>query len=681
MAEFNPRFKQSNDPSYIGYSKETSGSTAVSGLIKGISGTAITGINTIDEINTENIKAEIAGASVGTGGAPSPAAPVADPLAGTEEPVDGAIDVFGEEKNSATVPEIAQGTARGQKLTQAYKQGKISPTAYWGQMAALSKSLKARYAGYSEVIDRQFQGVTGQVPANALAETQRKELLKNAASASSEEKQFNSFIKSNIQYLPADYFDRIKAGKPYSQLETYSAVHKTRSTEHNLNYEKDKLALAHASGNLVEEEAIGQAQNTLNTRADSILSAVATAPLIDAIQQAQAKGATVSPQEKEQIRVSFGQLKLKIEDTLESELRKPTSDGKQTFYSLIRDPGKVKAIKEQALARVNYYQQLIEDNNFGLLGATLNNAKAIQDDATNKLLSSDPYFSLQDAATKNGGGPLLNEHFADQSLVTTKNRAGKAVMDLMMAQIAAGKPKPMVDALKEIMAQPISAEDKKAQARGAIQTNITAMISPNATSTSAATAAENLYGKGNANFLAHFPASQQTEMYTKLVSEPVTDKMLNLRSSRPDVWNGYVNWAKGSFLALQRSNAATIQEGVANRENVNVTWDPTTNQFSTELTEAGKADQRRKAGGTDSLISGFERAFAEDTDSAVTAMNKQIKVLEKVLKANGGNVSQEIANLLGTLDIKMMTPKQQTFFQRARQAIDTELNPPETGTK
>lgn len=681
MAEFNPKFKTPNDPSYIGFSRETSGKTSLSGLIKDVGSTAIQGINTVDEINTENIKSEITNASVGQA---DTAAKDATPSTPTETD-DGdttAVDVFGEEKTSASVPEINKGTDRAAKLTQAYKQGKITSTAYWGQMATLSKSLKSRYAGYGDVIDKQFQGVTGQIPANALAESKRKEYLKGVATAASEEKQFNSFIKSNIQYLPADYFDRIKAGKPYTQLETYSAVHKTRSTEHNLNYEKDKLAIAHAQGNLVEEQAVGQAQNALNTRADSILGEVATTELINGIQQAQAKGSQITPQEKEQIRVGFGQLMLKTEQSLEDELRKPSSDGSQTYYSMIKDPGKVKAIKEQALSRLNFVKDLLENDHHGVLGATLNNAKAIQDDATNKLLKSDDFFALADAANKNGGGPLIGEHFADPSFVGARTRAGKALGDLMTAKIAAGKPEPAVEAIKKVMEQPgASPDDKKAQARDVVNRNVSAILSTNATQTSTATAAENLYGKGNSNFLAHLPPSQQTEMYTKLVSEPVTKKMLETKATRPDLWERYKDWAKGSFMALQRTNAASIQEGVQNRENIDIEWDSSTNQFKTKLTAAGKEALRKQQQGTDTFISGFEEAFQGDVEGAVTAMNKQIKVLEGVLKADGSDVTHEMSVLLGAMNISTMTPKQQTLFQKARQAIDLELNPPEPQSK
>lgn len=696
MADFNPRFKAANDPSYIGYSKEGSGKTSLAGLVKDIGSTGILTVNTLDEINQDEIKAQIKAGST-------------DALAGTTTAAPGAADVptdtvdegvaettstdtiFGEEKTSASVPEIAQGAKRAEKLTSALKAGKISNTAYWGQMAALSKQLKARYSGYEDVIDKQFQGVTGQIPANALAETKRTEYLKGVATAASDEKQFNSFIKSNIQYLPADYFDRVKAGKPYSQLDTYSYVHKVRSQEHELNYRKDKIAAAHAEGNLQEETAVGEAQNTLNTRADAILGETATVELIDGIRAAQAKGNLVTPQDKEKIRVGYGQLSLKMEQALEDELRKPTSDGKETFYSLIRDPGKVKAIREQAMSRLNFVKQLVEDDHYGVLGSTLNNVKAMQDDATNRLLKEDDYFALADAIVKNGGGPLITEHFADPAFKAFRDRGGaalgrvmtgQAVDQMNMAKVAAGKPEPVVEAIKKVWAQPtVPMEEKKAQARGAIEANIRGLVSPNATTVSSATAAENLYGKANSNFLAHFPAAQQNEMYAKLVSEPVTDKMAEVRATRPDLWDRYRDWAKGSFLALQRTNAATIQEGVSQRENIDIEYDSSTNQFKTKLTEKGKEEQRKQLQGTDTFLSGFEEAFTGDTDRAVTNLNKQIKILEKVLKVDGKDVSQEIATLLGVMDINTMTGKQQTFFQRVRQAIDTELNPPEADKK
>lgn len=685
MAVFNPKVNTGADPSYIGFSREREGDKSAAIALKGFGGLALEGIVAADEALAERAKeATQAGIEeVNTsllGQQPSENAETLLDVPTDPEEGDSGDSIFGGETLSANVnPEVAAGGKEAQRLTAAYKAGKITPTMYWGRMSTLAKRLKAQYPGYSEAIDKTFQGTTGQLPANALANAQRKTYTAITASQNQEEKKFQTFVQQALLkgYLPIDYYQRLQAGQPYSQLEVYEHVRGKAALEFKVEQEKDRLAIASSVGNLVEEDAIGVAQNDLNTVVNGLMTDTFNQQIVNKIEEAAKKGVAVTPQEKDQLRQAFGVFRAKVEQTIEARMRKPTSNG-QTYYSLLKDPGKAKAIKEQALAPIASLESLLEDENFGLLSSQLNATKALSDQA-NLVVTSQPYFATLDAIKKNGGGDLIDEQtLKSPTFNKMKDQAVKSIVQIMSSETAAGVPKPLVQQITEANKNPRAPKGEKALAsRTLIEGHIKALTSKTTTQTAQDTAAENVFGKGNSNFLAHFPYNQRVETFGALVNPTVTKSMLEVKARKPELWANYKNWAESSFVALQKANIASVQEGFSERQNIKVEWDATSNQFKVQLTEAGAKDQEKKKRYQDSLVSGMERMLSSDVHNAVVDLNRGIKSLELILKEDGGDVSGRIMTLLSAAGLDTKKPHEQTFFSKFREAIDSVVNPPE----
>lgn len=687
MSIFNPNLNTGADPSYLGYSRETEGNKALATAVKGFGSLAIEKVVAVDEALSERAKeatkAGIAEVQAGTGaaGAIAPVDPIEAP---TPEDVEAAADsetsVFGGETNAAEVaPEIAQGGKEAERLTSAYKAGKISPTMYWGRMNTLAKRLKAQYPGYGDQIDKTFQGTVGQIPANAFAQAQRSAVTKIASEQNKEEKRFQSFVQQSLLkgYLPVDYYQRMEKGNPYTQMEVYEHVRGKAATEFKVEQEKDRLAIATSTGNLVEEDAIGVTQNDLNTTVNGLLNDTFNKDIVAKIEEAARKGKTVTPQEKDQLRQAFGVLRAKAEQTIEARMRKPTANG-HTYYSMLKDPGKAKAIKEQALAPLDSLERLLEDDNFGLMAAQLNSTKAIQQQAELNVLSQ-PYFATVDAIKKNGGGDLvLAQTLKNPSFVKMGDDAMKSVVSSISSEQAAGILKPLAQQLKDVNKSPRATKaDKSLASRTVIGNAVIALTSKNTTQVAQDTAAQDMFGQGNSNFLAHFPYNQRVEVYGSFVNPTVTKSMLEVKARRPELWANYKRWAEDSFIALQKTNISNVQEGISERSNVKVEWDATTNQFKSSLTEAGIRDQENRKANRDSLISGVERQLSTDVHNATVDLNRGIKALEDILKADGGDVSGRIMQLLQAAGLDAKRPHAKTFFGNLREAIDLAINPPE----
>lgn len=691
MVQFNPKLGVGGDPSYIGYSKERQGDSSAAVALKGAASIFDQGIKFVDEAIEDRAKSatqegiqEVQTSLLGDPAA-APTGTADDLVIAPGDEGDSGDDetsVFGGETLSANT-DITQGGDQAKRLTQAYKAGKITPTMYWGRMNALAKQLKAQYPGYGEQIDRTFQGTVGQLPANAYAQAQRTQYTSIVAGQNQEEKKFQTFVNqaSMKGYLPVDYYKRIEQGQPYSQLEVYEHVRAKAAENFTLEREKDRLAIANSVGNLTEEDAIGVAQNDLNATVSGILNDAVPKAAVDAIYAAVQKGTAVTPQEKDALRNSFGQLRAKALQAIEARMRAPTANG-QTYYSLLKDPTKAKQIKEQAMAEFDILEGLLKDDQFGLFAAQMNAIKSQKESASLKVLEQ-PTFRYVEAIRQNGGGDLLAEMtLKAPQWARLADRDQKALVESLAMETAAGTPKPMTQQLTTTNRNPkASPADKKVAGRLVIENNLKALNAKSTTQTAQETAAENMFGDGNANFLSHFPYNQRVEVYGALVNPTVTKSMAEIKARKPELWAKYKNWAESSFIALQKANIANVQEGVSEAKNVKVEYDPAVNQFFVFPTEEGKRAAAARLKNQDSLLSGVDRWVSVEIENAVVDLNRGIKNLEGILKEDGGKPAERIMHLLSVAGLDTKRPHESSFFAKAREAIDKALNPPKEGTQ
>lgn len=676
MAKFNPDIPRSNDPSYLGYSRESSGDDSSAALIKGLAGTALSGVKYADEVITENAKTDVSESVAAELNSMLPGAPGTAEDQGQAEGASNVeeVDVFGEEKTQATVPEINRGRANAERLTKAYKQGRLTPTYYWGRMAAKAKELKARYPGYTDVIDKQFQGLTGQIPANALANAKRKEVTDHLAKVNLEEKAFQGLVKQKwVQgHLPADYWERVKSGDPYTKLEVYEFIQRGEAREADQAQVKTALSIRKDAGDVVKDEAIGAASDRVNTIATATLSNSFNQKLVDSITESitqAGKGKLPTPEEKQALRAQFGLLKAQIRQKQIAAMNAADPSGK-TYNSLIDDPAKIKAILENGLAEVNVLEDLLENEDYGLFSMTLNNIKAREEDTKNTVLSKAPIYGYIGAIKSTGGAELAADVILRTETQAVIGRANQSMVQSIAAATIAGENKePLSMSMQSVNRSAKGSKEQRAGTqRSLLENNIKIMTSPKTTETAMANAAEVMFGEGNRNFLLHFAGQpqQQRTVYDKMVSPHVTEAMKKLRTTQPKLWDRYKDWAKESFVALQATAISTVQEGFEERPDVSLTWDPQANQFIPKLSARGQ----RRATGQGTLIETFEAQLDTNVTEAVNNLNRQIKLLENILKVDGTDVTQEISVLLGAAGINPKAEKTPTVFSKAREAVN-----------
>lgn len=676
MASFVPPLPQYNDPSYLGYSNRSSGSTAVSGAISGFANAFFGAVNAKDQIIQSNLEEDI---KEGIGDVNEGTLPEDAPATQADDDTSTTVDVFSEEKtqaNGSANIQTKQTTAEGNRLTQAYKAGRITPTYYWGQMAKLSKELKARYPGYGEQIDRQFQGLTGQIPANALADAKRKEYTGHLAKVAEDEKHFQSLVKQQwVQgHLPADYWERAAAGDPYSKMEVYSFIHEGAREEATLESEKAKLALAKARGDMIKDDAVGAAINRVNSISSTILNSTFGKGVVDAITEAVSKesqGVSVTPEEQQALRVQFGQLKAQIRQRQITALSAPDAEG-NTYNSLIGDPTKITGILDQGQHELSVLEQMLNDGDFGLFAATLNNIKTRKAHYTNEVLSIPLYGYIQ--GIKDVGGTEIYEQLNFKSSFQRQiEEANRSLLSVMAAKTVTGEASPLRQKLAEAQRSATGGpEQKSLMTRAIIEQSVTALTHASTTDGARVTAAEDMFGEGNRNFLLHFSQNpkQQRTVYNTLMSPKVTEAMTSVRAIKPTLWKKYVDWAKESFVAMQHTAISGVNEGMTERQDTNVKWNPETKRFDFSLTERGR---QRRAKGNDALIS-LESGIDREIERSVTNLNEQIALLANIIEEDGGDVTQELAVLFGALGLSGTEKKVPTMWSSARDSLNKLIN-------
>jgi len=699
MAEFNPKLNVPGDPSYIGYSKKTSGDRSLSTLVSNLGNLTVAGFKAGDELIEEQVKGDVQESIFGETQTSGPLNAEADAKREVQ-PVptnEGSfVDVFSEDRLQSN-PDINQTTVNARKLTEAYRQGKVTATHYWGHMNKEAKRLKAQYPGYGNVIDRQFQGLTGNIPANALASATRKEYTDHLAKIDEEEKSYQKFVQKNLEYLAPDYFERAKAGDPYTKLEVYERVHRLQSRELSQKYDKDKLAIATSQGNLNQENAIGVAQNHANQTVNAALADSASQNLLNTITSAQtaaAKGQLPSPQEQTALRAAAGAMRARIQNRVESLMRSPSSDGQHTYYSMIKDPAKVRKIVDEAMAPVGNALKLLDDGDFGLFALGVNYTKALEQDAKRALYESSPIWTILNAAKDAGGSQFVAQASFYDRFMAAEDTTTKALVDLARTRMAAGDPsESTAKKVDEIIQSPDPqktttvekgyqpTEAQKAGARAIIRESVAGLTHPTATMTTKSTAAREMFGPKNGNFLRRFSHKNQIELFDQLVSPAVTRVMSELRDQDPKLFQDYSNWAKSSFIALQRANAATIQEGFSEREEIQLSWDGKANQFVSKKTPLGVKRALDRVNNNQSVVSEIEGQFTSDVELAVQDFNRQVKLLEGIVKIEGGDVGKEIQTLLAAMNINPLTEKQKTVFQKFRNLLDEYVSEKESPPK
>jgi hypothetical protein len=169
MPAFNPSVPDMNDPNWLGWSKaiqQPEGDKSKGVLFSSIGDILEQGLKSADKVVESKVKSDVE-----TQLQPKIEEHIGALTGATDALIEGRPltqqDLLDKDKaNNPT--EVDAAIRKGEMLTKRRANGKSSDTEYWKDIYTLQKSIRSQYPGYRDVVDREFERITGANSANKL---------------------------------------------------------------------------------------------------------------------------------------------------------------------------------------------------------------------------------------------------------------------------------------------------------------------------------------------------------------------------------------------------------------------------------------------------------------------------------------------------------------------------------
>lgn len=666
MVDFNKTPNPSNDPSYMGYSQGTDRPTpnrVFGSLFEGIGATVANEVNQKDKDNLKAISDELyAGV---------------DAIRGAQG-VDTAVQNDGILHNSPKGSPDAVTNATGQisRLTEAYQAGKISDTSYWAKVESLTKSVRAKYPGYREEIDKTVAGITGSIPANALRRSILEDLQKAEAKAESSVSKWDTWERSNLEWIALvapDYFIKKNQGTPYSKDYILNAVAQKQASVKAIENGNKELSYAESVGKLTENQASSAATSAAET---FVWNALDTGKQIklsngmsftDAIDQAISSGKPLSPELHQEILGQLNNLEAQVNLGISKLFSQKDQQTGKSYSEFMRgDVTKLGNIKQQAMVPITALKQALATGDLAVAKYYSNLTTSMINQKTADILGRSPTIQTIAGLSNIQGAqnviPMLisasNPKFLDQAM--------KEVVDINTVRTVTGDQN--VDAA-------IAAVNKQTNgnpgANKAVLDNVTNLLNdPKTTGQAFTQLAKSTF---TSNFLQQLQSNNPDtviNVYRKMISPTVQKKMEELKGSNPEVYKAYAQWAVQNAGNLFRKEFSDLQQGVESVPYLEVYYDQKNAQFTYKVNGEGQKLLDQPALGFGSMI----QSQIGTTIKSIKTVNELLQTVSPILKTNGQEVPAALDNLFRDMGINPNAKKQSSIVGKMHRALVSALS-------
>jgi len=655
MAKFNPDVQQVQEPNYLNQSKGVDAprpNKSFETLFEGLGNVGDGLVRTIDSSNKADIQNQVVAGVDAIRGA-----------TGVDVATDRAAQGNTLVPNQAGSPvpsAISKASSDVARLKDAYDQGKINDSYYWGRVNALAKQIRTQYPGYREEIDSSFSSVTGANPANALRKAIQSDF--DAAQGKLEQagNKEDAFVNQNLPEISEtipDYWQRRAAGNPVPFDEVRARVAQKQTQNAALKEQGTRMDLLSKQGALDAETAQSNATLNANTIVNNSVAAGVQA-LGSKIQEAIKGGKPIPPEQIAEFQAAYGQLRAKAEVSINQFLNNPYGDDKtKTPASIIKDSGKLKSIKDNALANLDSMKELLTNGQYGVFQMNASIAKASTDYTTSQILQRSEAARKISAANAISSVALNSLTLARPQIL---DEFSEAINNVHIAESVTGEGSitKQLDNLKN----PSSNKLGRGAASRLIDDKVNFIGSKDAPDNAKVNVAKSLFSDQESGFLEKFAGSDRLRVFQKLTAPEVTKEMQRLRTADPNTYENYRKWATNSFSTLLKTQANTIQDINAYNEDVKLTFDPAAMQYQISIADA-KPNANLPV--TGQVIAGTVNVLANklrlnEAQQALAPINAALKNLAPII--NEGNKDPEaLAKVLTGIDPQ--GPKQTGLLQ------------------
>ncbi len=618
MAEFNPNAPKVQPESFLGYSRGIGENNTWQSLFTGAAQIGSAGVKALDEGVQTNIYEE------------------------ARSDVDKVRTLHGAEALNAgdTPKEIAAGKKHIEKLAAAQASGTIRESHYYGQLNAIVKGLRSKYPGYDRQIDNIIQEVTGVTPANAVVSSLRREAEQDAneakAKASAAQNRYESFIRRAdvMAALPRVFPDFYTNPGKYSEAQILAGVSSVLATDAASDAQHKALKQGEEANTVREGQAFDVARQHASTySAQVITGALNTAPKGNEWLRKVQSG-DIKPDEKDIVAgIQTGaQWVTKAEQAANEYLAK--DQGGWSMGGKLNDDQKKEVINEFTRP-AKQFLEAVQNKDWGLVSVYSTENKLKSDIATREVMNRVPTAPYIEALRKIVGEQYVNQALTQSGeLLSTFNQHLKTFGSLVAA--TGGSLPSFVKDTKTLPGTDTKIYPLK------IDDAVAKITDPSVRPEIAIGNAKFLFQDQSTDFLTQFAFKDQTNLYAKMVNTEMSTRMRKLSEKDPQLWEAYKNWGVNNFHHLFRSHAASVQDAIIRRKNMDITYNGDTAQFSwKEKFDATPGD----------ILGDFERLFSGWATSDLKEMNVAMASVKKLYELDGTDHTTDMLGILANLNL------------------------------
>lgn len=634
--KFNPAPNPTNDPTYGQTSRAVERDVVVDRTfeagLKGAAQILDTTVKSLDFKVKSDIDADLYKAideerdAFGVGDTAGMAAMAGSPLDGTKE------GVFRGDRLPAEMNHLGPQVER---MTQAYKAGKLSNRYYYARLESLVRSARARYPGYREYIDGKVAEITGVTPANALRSAILQDIENTSGQGKTEQDRRIQIVKELGKYVDDGITQQYLRGERSTEEYVYIGT-RVQKSQTDLQNERNVYGLLGDREKHDENTVLKNLNNRgriimtdlMNRGTESIPGGLnAIEKQITAMQRGEVQ---VDAAEMEKYGPYIESVIRQARNTLRQEANTGTANAPapSTYLS----PKQVNDWIETQLADLYTWRDAIHNKDYGLIGKTARINKAIAEDDRNRILTDGTFgnFARKLTVWRELGGENMAHSFIMQNL----NEHQKAIMSFVLPSIAAqdeyrrqfGKNFTFKDVAKVV--KDLGANTPEMKER--ILDLAKLIHDPKASDKMSEEIASAIFSRGNYGFIIEeMPKGEQMDAFRKLTSDKILQRMTKLGGEHLE---NYKFWAKNEFTTLFRNHVNDANQLAWDRS-VKLLWDDKTQQFTLDVNPDFP-------GATVAINNHVYKPIIDE-------LNMGLKSIREIAKLDNDDVSSYLLTLMG----------------------------------
>jgi len=512
---------------------------------------------------------------------------------------------------------------RSTNLARAFKQGKIRESNYWARMDDIARTMRSRFPGHRDEIDRHVSSLTGRVPANALRSALAQELKAAQSASSTGDKQRNSLLTAAAK---AGYNDVVKlfTQRPDLGLDKLQvAVANRASIDAKLDLRSKELTVMDKEGDLRTDQIKSAARGEVYASLAPILSSVGaetdggiTVPQLKAkiTELAEAKRPPTA-EEEQQIRAMFTKLSVQMTAVADQTLNK--NRGGLVWGSRLSESERsdIKAIPENILKPL---QDAIFNKDSGISTWASDILDAMGNEEQLRIFEEEPGLLNVSAMKEILTGPLFNFLLAQDGSQESLSNTINIIRRATTLKAASGQSESAHRDIQGMRTKGVGPRGIKRY----INKTADAFSFPKAPEEVVGNLSKTLYATGSENIMSSLSDDSQLQIYNKLLSNEsiaAADK-----ATDPEVKQRQLNWASLTFQSVIGRKLVNEIKSVA--QDGDIKYNEKTNRFSLS----------KRLGGTDT--SPFNSAATFNVPGgnkirvlrpAIEKLNQAVTILER----------------------------------------------------